>query len=89
MTWAACREADEELGDTTTVVDQHHDPSAIALTLSRRLVSRGKQKALMNMSSGLDMLALGLTISREVHIFHLLSVIPCLFFGQEQLGLSL
>lgn len=49
--------------------------SAIALSISSRLISRGKEKALMNMTSGIDMLALALTISREVWIFLISSVI--------------
>jgi hypothetical protein len=68
---------------TADIFDPFCDPSKIALTLSQHLVSRGKKKALMNMTSGLEMLALALTICREVRAFQLLAVIQHLFFVQE------
>jgi hypothetical protein len=54
------------------VVDTIHpryDPATIALALSTRLVARGQQKALMNMTSGLEMMAMGITVCREVSNF--------------------
>jgi hypothetical protein len=61
---------DERLELTTDVLHSHCDhPARIALTISKRILSRGKQKALLNMTSGLDAFALALTICREVRVF--------------------
>jgi hypothetical protein len=74
IAWATHQEAEEQLGVKTNSFDQLCDSSAVALTLSRHLVSRSKQKALINMMSGLDMLALVLTICREVCLYFLVIV---------------
>jgi hypothetical protein len=74
ITWVTCQEAEEQLGVKTNSFNQLCDSSAVALTLSRHLVSRSKQKALINMMSGLDMLALALTICREVHSYFLVII---------------
>lgn len=70
MAWATREERDQRRTADHTAVSSS-DPSNVALMLSARLVARGKQKALINMTSGLDMVALALTISREV--FYLIS----------------
>ena len=65
---------DEKLkGDENT--DTVHNPATVALALSTCLVARRKNNALMHMTSGVEMLALAITICSEVCIFYLLLLI--------------
>ena len=69
---------DEELkGDENT--ESVHNPATVALALSTCLIARRHKNALMNMTSGVEMLALGITICTEVCILHLL--LPILIFS--------
>jgi len=43
------------------------DPAGIALTLSRRLITVVKTKNIINIEAGLEMIAIGMAISSEVH----------------------
>ena len=69
---------DEELkGDKNT--ELVHNPATVALALSTCLIARRNNNALMNMTSGVELLALGITICTEVCISHLL--LPILIFS--------
>jgi hypothetical protein len=42
------------------------DPAGVALALSRRLITVGKAKSVLNIEAGLEMIALAMAISSEV-----------------------
>jgi hypothetical protein len=51
--------------DPTPSVDQHN-PASIALTVSKRLIAVFKNKKLLNIEAGLEMIALGMIICSMV-----------------------
>jgi hypothetical protein len=89
VAWATQREADEGARSNTNDALGSCDAPSIAFTLSTRIVSRGKKRALLNMTSGLDMLALALTISREVRILLLVSYSSIFILRSRMVGSSL
>ena len=58
----------EKLNDNTT--ESAQDTATVALALSTCLVARRKNNALNHMTSGVEMLALAITMCTEVCIFH-------------------
>lgn len=53
-------------GQQSASKDSQHDAAGVALTLSRRLVGILKVKKILNIEAGLEIMALGATISSEV-----------------------
>jgi hypothetical protein len=45
------------------------DPAGVGLILLRRLIATGKMKKILNIESGLEMIALGVSICSEVSFF--------------------
>jgi hypothetical protein len=63
-----------------------HQPASVTLTLSRRLIAVVKVKKLLNIEAGLEMMALGTTISSEVCTIYL-CMISFLYESSEFRGI--
>jgi hypothetical protein len=73
------------LGSTTLSVDGK-DPAGVALILLRRLIATGKMKKILNIESGLEMIAAGMAICSEVGFFILYLKHSDLFFLNKNKG---
>jgi hypothetical protein len=54
--------------EATHPLSDRKDPAAVALSLSRRLITVFKAKNILNIEAGMDMIALAMAISSEVRI---------------------
>ena len=67
-TWGDCKRTKlQYFSNRPTKASDWKDLAAITLTLSRKLITVVRAKSVLNIEAGLEMIALAMAISSEVH----------------------